>query len=568
MTSQDQRDQPSKALVVGLRSVVDRYKLLAFFLITFAITRGLLGLAHYLRTAPWGMVVGRRVHTLLYYGAAWGPALAALIVIALTQGVAGVRAFARRLQYWRVGVRWYAFALVGIPLLYLLAGLLTRAAGDSALGLSERPWSQVLLLTIFWGSGGPVEELGWRGFALPLLQQRFSGLAAAQIVGLIWGVWHLPDPVGLDLIAFVLQCVANSILLTVVYNGTGGSIPLACLGHWMMNLPYSWRGEAYTVPAQAVVLTAAAAVATLVARRYLGREHLQTEVTPGLAQRLPGKLGLAEDTARWAVDSSALALGRVSQPEPFPVLLAPDRRPQRAFSRGGSRTFRRALFAIGIILGLWGVFVGLESLYQWEAKLSSHEPVDWEAAELGEYLQLFMLPESQPNPSWDTGAEHGALPLKWIHEGVEDIRKVSPESGDEPYPFRRRGRAGIKVNGEVFWVKRGKRAVTWEIEMKGNRLRPEVVSIGPHMGCLVVSSTCAYNVVEMFKASGLKFQTVCQNRDYDGEIRGLYKIRAKGKRPAYVVYVENRGLKASSWLVLRWAAPGRTRDAMCNWLKD
>jgi hypothetical protein len=49
-------------------------------------------------------------------------------------------------------------------------------------------------------------------------------------------------------------------------------------------VPHSWSEEAYAVPAQAVVLTAAAAVATLVARRYLGREHLQTEVTPGLAQ--------------------------------------------------------------------------------------------------------------------------------------------------------------------------------------------------------------------------------------------------------------------------------------------
>ena len=39
---------------------------------------------------------------------------------------------------------------------------------------------------------GLAEEPGWRDFALPRLQRRFSPIIAALILGPLWGVWHLP----------------------------------------------------------------------------------------------------------------------------------------------------------------------------------------------------------------------------------------------------------------------------------------------------------------------------------------------------------------------------------------
>jgi hypothetical protein len=68
----------------------------------------------------------------------------------------------------------------------------------------------------------------------------------------------------------------------VIYNATGGSIPLAFLYHWMTNFPYPWEGEVDISSAQ-TPLFALAALALLVAfrRSYLGRDNLHTDVTPG-----------------------------------------------------------------------------------------------------------------------------------------------------------------------------------------------------------------------------------------------------------------------------------------------
>jgi uncharacterized protein len=88
------------------------------------------------------------------------------------------------------------------------------------------------------------EELGWRGFALPHLQDGHSALSATLILGPLWGVWHLPlwltgstsNPLTLFPI-FVISVVAMSVLLTWVYNGTEGSLLLVVLLHATANLP-------------------------------------------------------------------------------------------------------------------------------------------------------------------------------------------------------------------------------------------------------------------------------------------------------------------------------------------
>ncbi|MBI5969050.1 MAG: CPBP family intramembrane metalloprotease [Deltaproteobacteria bacterium] len=233
-------------------------------------------------------------YTPLHYLVVWAPALAALFVIGMTQGTAGLRSYARRLLNWRVGLGWYAFVLFGIPGLYLLAAFLTWTMGEPAFALYTGPWSRFVFAVLLRGSAGPVEEFGWRGFALPLLQRSFSGLVAAVILGLIWGVWHLPAflvtgfyrselgfSLSLSFGSFLLQSVAVSIIMTFVYNGTGGNIPLPFLIHWLVNFPYPWEGEADPMTAQALVLSLAAiALAVFTRTRYLGSKNLYTDVAP------------------------------------------------------------------------------------------------------------------------------------------------------------------------------------------------------------------------------------------------------------------------------------------------
>jgi Type II CAAX prenyl endopeptidase Rce1-like len=87
------------------------------------------------------------------------------------------------------------------------------------------------------------EELGWRGYALPLLLEKRSALMASLILGVLWGLWHLPTflvpgtpQYGLPLPAFMLLTIEYSILMTWVYLHTKGSVLIATLFHGAINL--------------------------------------------------------------------------------------------------------------------------------------------------------------------------------------------------------------------------------------------------------------------------------------------------------------------------------------------
>ena len=133
--------------------------------------------------------------------------------------------------------------------LALPAGLWLAAAAVHSLATGSFPapqrldqWYLVLpIAALILVLGGPLgEEIGWRGFLLPHLQQRRSPLIASLIVGAVWFVWHVPvfwlegaAQKGSSMAGFVV--VAMSILFTWVYNRTRGSLLLAVLFHTGVN---------------------------------------------------------------------------------------------------------------------------------------------------------------------------------------------------------------------------------------------------------------------------------------------------------------------------------------------
>lgn len=131
-----------------------------------------------------------------------GPAAAAMVVISCTEGRAGLRSLGRRLIAWRGRGRAWTFALLVPPLLLAVAIPLSMLAGDSS--WSQLNWSAFgrttefasLPLAVWWivnlGFYGVGEELGWRGFLQPRLEQHHSTVAAAGLVSLPWALWHLP----------------------------------------------------------------------------------------------------------------------------------------------------------------------------------------------------------------------------------------------------------------------------------------------------------------------------------------------------------------------------------------
>ncbi len=173
----------------------------------------------------------------------FGPALAAVALSATQPGGSGVRALFGQLRRWRAGAGWYVVAFLGPSLLALLAFLLSRGVAGQlpAQGMPTNwfqvpsPFRLVFLALGVWG-----EELGWRGYALPLLQRRFSALVASLGVGVLWFSWHqwplftparppTIDVVGL--LTFFVYIVSASVLFAWLYNSTSGCLPIAWAAH-------------------------------------------------------------------------------------------------------------------------------------------------------------------------------------------------------------------------------------------------------------------------------------------------------------------------------------------------
>ena len=134
--------------------------------------------------------------------------------------------------------------IVSIPLIGTCANIIYIAVGGDPKENSQ-PWYTLILLSLFMliYDPGPMEELGWRGFALPKLQQKYSALWSSIILGFIWAIWHLPAfyiaalPQGsFSLPVYIISTIALAIIITVAYNKSEGSIPLAFLLHWLINL--------------------------------------------------------------------------------------------------------------------------------------------------------------------------------------------------------------------------------------------------------------------------------------------------------------------------------------------
>jgi uncharacterized protein len=168
-----------------------------------------------------------------------GPFLAALIVLAVTEGRPGVGALLRRLGRWRVGVRWYGVAL-GLPFaVHLVAGMLTVLLGAPAPTPAQFPDRSALALTagLLLVIAGQWEEPGWRGYAQPRLEAGRSALAAALVLGAIGIGWHLPLMLnGLLPWSELLVIPALFIVWAWAYNGTGGSLLIAVLFRFASNL--------------------------------------------------------------------------------------------------------------------------------------------------------------------------------------------------------------------------------------------------------------------------------------------------------------------------------------------
>ena len=187
-----------------------------------------------------------------------GPALAAFVVSRMIEGKEGTRKLLRgRILRWRVGVQWYLIAVFGMPIVYFLAASLVL--GIAPLDALIEKWPllftsylpkvvMVFLIVSLW------EEIGWMGFALPRLQDRYGPMMASVVLGVMWALWHLPayfnstqvveDKVGLGeldrllhlLPLLILLAIFTRVVMTWLFNRAMGSVIVVTLFHAAFNI--------------------------------------------------------------------------------------------------------------------------------------------------------------------------------------------------------------------------------------------------------------------------------------------------------------------------------------------
>ena len=164
----------------------------------------------------------------------YAPAGVAWLLVRTVGNQEEQRMFRQRLTHWRVGWRWIFVTLVALPLIHLTSVSLALAWGGR---FPFHPAMLGLLLLFFPVNLG--EEIGWRGYALPKLQERFAPFAASLIIGGVWGAFHLfallanPTQPWLYLLAGGALLLAMSVIMTQIFNRTQESVLLMALTHAM-----------------------------------------------------------------------------------------------------------------------------------------------------------------------------------------------------------------------------------------------------------------------------------------------------------------------------------------------
>jgi membrane protease YdiL (CAAX protease family) len=210
-------------MMSGLSNVVKRHPLVAFFVLSYALA--------WLAWPVWA--IGLYPNPVFSFG----PFLAALIVLAVTQGKSGLGGLLRRMVRWRVGPGWYAVALL-VPVAITLAatGLNVLLGAQTPSSADLGGWTGLLpaffLILLIPGLGGVWEEPGWRGYALPRLQTGRSALCASLILGVLIAGWHLPlMVVGQVHYSDILSIMGAVILFNWVFNNANGSVLIIMLMH-------------------------------------------------------------------------------------------------------------------------------------------------------------------------------------------------------------------------------------------------------------------------------------------------------------------------------------------------
>lgn len=266
----------SEAFRISFRSLTP------FLMISFGLAWGILALYIFLpegMASVFGQLTGNHP---LFFLAVYAPAIAAFIIVARTSGVSGLKRFLGRVLLWRCSSAWYAFLIIGVPLIFIVGSVIRG-------NLLTEPFPFMSFHTLLAALAlaaikGPIEEFGWRGLALPLLQRKLAPVWAGLVLGVIWGLWHFPafllsgtQQSEWSFAAFFAGCLAISIVTTALFNRSRGSILLSALFHFQLMNPIFPDAQPYDTY---LLVIAAVVIVWWNRKDMFKKEGAVTEVIP------------------------------------------------------------------------------------------------------------------------------------------------------------------------------------------------------------------------------------------------------------------------------------------------
>jgi len=195
--------------------------------------------------------INLKVPFAIHYLASFGPAMASVLVTAVITGSKGLRELWGRITRWRVGRMWVVFSIFSPLAMFAVSILVVRLVKGNWPDLrllgqpNYLPYLGAGVVFLWLVSFGFGEEIGWRGFVLPRLQNTMSVSKATLLLALMWALWHMPAFLYLDTLrqmgwiilpGFLIGVLFAAVVFTWIYNGTDGSILYVAVWHGLFDM--------------------------------------------------------------------------------------------------------------------------------------------------------------------------------------------------------------------------------------------------------------------------------------------------------------------------------------------
>jgi len=222
---------------VSKSNLIEKHPLILFFVFAyffFFVSLLLIGLIRRFVHIP------DTVMQLFVAFASWTPNLAAILIVWKSKGKNGVIALLNGWKKWRVSILWYLVGILPVVIAVCTAVSSSLLDGMPPLIITPIRWAAILSMVIMHTlQGATGEELGWRGYALPALEERFSPLGSALLLGVLIAGWHSIlhwlSPTGIPEWQFWWVIICYSVIVAWIYNQSARSLLIVSLFHFSFN---------------------------------------------------------------------------------------------------------------------------------------------------------------------------------------------------------------------------------------------------------------------------------------------------------------------------------------------